>query len=141
MKLYLDTSLLITALTNERRTAEIQEWLAAQLPEQLVISDWVITEFSGALSQKVRAGQLQPAHRSDALAIFTSLADTSFSVLPLSRRDFHTAARYADQYATGLRSDDALHLAVAANHGVQINTLDRGLVRGAEALGVSAILL
>ena len=62
-------------------------------------------------------------------------------MLALSRLDFRTAARFADQHTTGLRSGDALHLAVAANHGVRINALDRGLVRAAEALGVSATLL
>ncbi len=139
--LYLDTSLLVAALTNEPRTAEIQEWLATQPPEQLLISDWVITEFSGALSLKVRTNRLTPAHRADALAFFTSLTEESFSVLALSRLDFRTAARFADQHATGLRSGDALHLAVAANHGVRINSLDRGLVRAAQSLGVSAILL
>lgn len=139
--LYLDTSLLVAALTNEPRTAEIQEWLAGQDPEQLAISDWVVTEFSGALSLKIRSGQLSPGNRADALAVFNSLAAETFSVFPLSRLEFRTAARFADQHATGLRSGDALHLAVAANHGARVRTLDQGLTRAAEALGVSAALL
>jgi hypothetical protein len=58
---YLDTRVLISALTNALRTMEIQEWLATQTVADLIISDWVITEFSSALSVKVRTGQLVPA--------------------------------------------------------------------------------
>ena len=54
--LYIDTSVLVAALTNESRTAEMQNWLASQRPEDLMISDWVMTEFSAALSIKVRTG-------------------------------------------------------------------------------------
>lgn len=138
---YLDTSLLVSALTHEPRTVEIQAWLAAQPVDELIISDWVITEFSSALSVKMRTGQLAPAHRADALAAFTSMTDLSFSVLPLSRLDFRAAARFADQHTTRLRAGDALHLAVAANHGIRIASLDTVLVRAAESLGVSAVLL
>ncbi len=138
---YLDTSLLVAVLTHEARTASLQAWLAAQDPENLAVSDWVVAEFSGALSIKVRTGQLTPDHRAKALAVFSELVDNSLLVWPVSRLDFRTAARFADQHTTGLRSGDALHLAVAANHGGCVCTLDRTLSQAAMALGVSTELL
>lgn len=137
---YLDTSVLVAALTNEIRTEEIQVWLADQPVDRLAISDWVITEFSGALSIKVRTGQLTVPFRADALATFTTLVEDSLSVLPVTHADFQLAARYADQHASGLRSGDALHLAIAAHNGVRIQSLDQRLVEAAQAVGVSATL-
>jgi predicted nucleic acid-binding protein len=139
--LYVDTSVLVAALTQEPRTPEIQEWLAAQPAGQLAVSDWVLTEFSAALSVKLRTGHLGLTDRAEALAVFAELIEASFHVLPISRLEFLTAARFADQHATGLRAGDALHLAVAANHGARIRALDHSLVAAAESLGVSAALL
>jgi predicted nucleic acid-binding protein len=138
---YVDTSVLVAALTHESRTGEMQEWLAAQPVGGLAISDWVMTEFSAALSVKLRTGQLRSTERADVLSVFAELVEASFHVLPITRLDFRTAARFADQYVTGLRAGDALHLAVAADHGVRIGALDRTLVSAAEALGVSAALV
>jgi uncharacterized protein len=139
--LYLDTSLLVAALANERKTTQIQEWLGAQRLDPLAISDWVATEFSSALSIKVRTGQIGLSHRADALAAFTRLCRDSFDVLPVSREQFRLAARFVDQYALGLRAGDALHLAICAEQSLTLCTLDRRLGEGGSALGVKTMLL
>lgn len=137
---YLDTSLLVAALTPERRTGEIQRWLAMQVPESLVISDWTVTEFSAAVSMKVRMRQLDAVARADVLAVFTRLIRETFSVLPLTRDDFREAARLADLHETGLRAGDALHLGIVANRGERLLSLDRVQVKAATATGISARL-
>lgn len=137
---YLDTSLLVAALTHERRTPEIQRWLAQQEPQSLVISDWVMAEFSAALSIKVRERQLAAETRADVLATFTRLVRDTFTVLPVGRGDFREAARLADDFHTGLRAGDALHLGIVANHGERLLSLDKVQVKAATAAGISARL-
>ena len=53
--LYVDTSVLVSALTNED-TARSQTWLSEQDASELTISDWTATEFASALSIKLRPG-------------------------------------------------------------------------------------
>jgi predicted nucleic acid-binding protein len=97
LRSYVGTSVLVSALTEEIRTADVQAWMARQNAADLAISPWVVTEFSAALSLKIRSGQLGLEHRAAALSAFSRITAESFHVLAVSDRHYRVAARFADQ--------------------------------------------
>ena len=139
--LYVDTCVLVAALTSEANTTRMQDWLSSQLAEELTVSHLTITEFSSALALKLRTQQLKISERNDALAMFNRLVADSFNVIVVTSSNFRTAARLADQHLLGLRTGDALHLALAVEHRATVCTLDRRLVEAGETLGAKTQLL
>jgi predicted nucleic acid-binding protein len=137
LTLYLDTSLLVAALTRESKTATVQRWLREQSTTALALSDWTITEFSAALSLKLsatdhgRRPRFWPNSR-----LGWKRVSRSFRY-----RAFRTAAHFADHHALGLRAGDVLHLAVCADQGATLCTLDRHLGKAGPSFGVKTTLL
>jgi predicted nucleic acid-binding protein len=138
---YVDTSVLVAALTNEIETARMQVWLTEPSADVLAISDWTMTEFAAALSVKVRSGLLGAEDGRSARQAFDQLAAGSLVRLPVPARTFHAAARLADQHSSGLRAGDALHLAIAVEAGATLYTLDRRLAEAGTALGLAVVRL
>lgn len=138
---YLDTSLIVAALTSEVATPRAQPCVTAAPEVVKYISDWSLTEFSSALSIKVRSGQLTIDTRASILARFNRYVAESFVLIPVTAMHFRKAASFADDYTTGLRSGDALHLAIAATFGATVWTLDQRMSEAGPIVGVPTRLV
>jgi uncharacterized protein len=141
LTLYLDTSLLVSALTAETDGQRVEAWLRAQINEDIAVSDWVVTEFSAALSMKVRNRQIDEARRAEALRAFSQFCINNASVFTIQREQFRTAALFSDRFALGLRAGDALHLAICLEYGATLCTLDRQQSDAGPYLGVQTLLV
>jgi predicted nucleic acid-binding protein len=139
---YADTSLLVAALVLEAKTSSVQAWISKEASGKLAVGAWGITEFSAALSIKLRTGQIEPSQQAAALAALAQMmSEMDVSLLSVEQQHFRTAARFADRHELALRAGDALHLAVAAEHGATVCTLDKRMADAGRRIGIPTILL
>jgi uncharacterized protein len=137
--MYVDTSVLVSALTFELASPRVQLWLELQQPGSLQISLWVETELSSVLSKKVGNKELTPALRDFCLRGFATLKEESLTIAPIKQKHFVSAAKLLDASQLGLHAPDALHLAVSMDIGATLCTLDNDLAKAAEAVGVKVL--
>ena len=93
--LYLDTSLLVAAYTHEAGTVRALAFLKNRQREPVAISEWVATEFSAALSMKIRTGAINDAYRAEALALFAKSVADSMEMISVATEHFRAAAKFA----------------------------------------------
>ncbi|MGF1549905.1 MAG: type II toxin-antitoxin system VapC family toxin [Sphingomonadaceae bacterium] len=138
---YLDSSVVVAALTAEDHTPRAQQWAAQASKGIVFISDWVSAEVSAALTAKLRNRDLTESLWREALESYRALGNTSFARLPIRRASFEQAARLVELSRRPLSAGDALHLALAKHHEVVLATLDRRQADAAAALGIAAELI
>lgn len=138
--LYLDTSIVVSALTNEPRSSEIYAWFANR-GAPLVISGWVKTELSAALSVKMRMRTITSAENQAARDAFKELIRTNLGDVPILASDFGRASMLAQKHELGLRGGDALHLAIAERFDATLCTLDKGQAEAGRALHIETQLI
>ena len=133
---YIDTSALVAALAGEPLSERVWSWLASQPEGEVAISPWVVSELSSALSIKIRSGALTIEQRAQIFSNWHQLLEDGLLTLSISTSHFETAARFADRHELGLRAADALHLAIAADAGCTLVTLDQVMAAAAPHVGV-----
>jgi predicted nucleic acid-binding protein len=141
MRRYLDTSVIVAALVRESCTESAKVYLSAARDAFLIASRWVVSEFSSALSLKVRTGTITEAEQAAALAMFRRFSAARLRLVDVEAKDFDTAARLCDQFGAPLRAGDALHLAVCKRTGARLATFDLGMAKAAEYHGLPGDLL
>ena len=136
---YFDSSLIVSLLSSELRTHDLQQWFSGLDPESLYLSEWVLTEFQSAMSFKRRTGQLSFDQRERAEKLFRSYVGAYFKVLKVDTAHFRRAAIIAGREDINLRAADALHLAVAEVYGATMCTLDNKMRHAADVLEIAAL--
>ena len=141
MTLYCDTAVMVSAFTAEAHSDDVRAWLSRQT-DGLVISHWVVTEFSGALAMKRRLGVIDTVGWNGVMKAWQRFCAGQLRVEPVTAGDFKRAATLMDRGDLKLRSGDALHLAIVVHHGWSLATLDHELARAAAQMrvGVDTIL-
>ncbi len=136
---YFDTSFLAPLILQEPTSIEVERFMTRLPAGELVISHWTRVEFSSLLAREVRMGSLDRQAARDADAQFETVVRESFVVLLPNADDSSLAKAYLGNYETGLRAGDALHLAVARNHGAKtIYSRDKTLLKAGKLLDVPA---
>ena len=138
---YFDTSFVAPLFLPEQHSKRIEDFVREVPAGNLAVSHWVRVEFASLLGRRVRMKELRKTQALGAMDVFEQLLTQSFHVIMPSIADFDDAAHLLHKFDTGLRSGDALHLAIAKNHDVEMfYTLDKVLVKAATAHCIPAKL-
>ena len=134
---YFDTSFLVPLILPEATSEPIAGFFKSLTEDTLATSHWTRVEFVSLLAREVRMGGLDAAAARQAGSRFESMIGESFVVLLPNRDDFDCARDWLGLFETGLRSGDALHLAMAGNRGANvIHSLDKQMNAAGKMLGL-----
>ena len=134
---YLDSSVVVSLLLQEATTGAVHRLLQGLVDVELAISDWGRLEVLSVLAQGFRTGALTGVDKRELFGRLEVLIRSSLSVLVPSAADYGEAQRFVRTPEAALRGGDALHLAIAANHGADaIYTLDKGMLKAGRLLGL-----
>lgn len=136
--IYLDASLVVSAITKEVHTPASQDWIRRQPVAGLCISEWVSTEVASALSLKVRSNRIPLVEQTIAWAAYRRMIEDGLQILPVKNAHFGFANEMI-WTCPDLRSGDALHLAIAKDFGVAVCALDDVMLDAGPMVGVLTI--
>jgi predicted nucleic acid-binding protein len=138
---YIDTSIVVSVLVSETTTTIATNWLASQPSNSLACSPWMLVELNASLSRKRRMQRLTEEDHELAAETFKTMVLPSLNMLPIDTAAYVNAAAICENHHAGIRTGDALHLAIATLNHIPVATLDRQFASGAATLGYAVELI
>ena len=140
MSAYLDTSILVALFFREPGSVRARQRIAREA--EPLLSRWTLAEFASAAAFKIRIGHtIESTAREAARRLARLVDDRALTLIEIERDDFAACARLCAAHASGLRTADALHCAIAARWRVPLLTFDAGQARGCAHHGIDHELL
>ena len=134
---YFDTSFIAPLVIAEATSDAVEAVILKVRPDELTTSLWAQVELASLVSRKVRMGELSVSDRDAVRRECERMFGESFEMLLPTSADFAAATKFLEVPKTTLRAGDALHLAIAANHGARkILTLDAGFLEAGRRLNL-----
>ena len=138
MSVYLDASVLVALLMVDALTARVDAFLRANTPV-LIVSDFAATEFASAIARRVRTGDItaDEARRGfSAFDVWTSRATLREETIAA---DVRAAEAFLRRLDFGLRTADALNIAIAQRIQAALATFDQKMAASARVLGIPVV--
>ena len=134
---YFDTSYLAPLIVNEPYTASVGDFVSTLDRSKLSTSRWTLVEFASMLARGVRMRSLSRQEADGFQDRFERMIDDTFSVILPTTEDYAKAATFLAGAQTVLRGPDALHLAIAGNHGATaILSPDKKMIVAGQTFGL-----
>ena len=131
---YLDASVLTPLFVAEARSVEARDRIVGL---SLVVSDLALAEVSSAIARRVRMGDIAASDATAKLTKLDSWAAGAIMIENLNPTDFVSATAFVRRFELGLRTPDALHLAITQRLGATLFTFDAKMAAAAATLGVA----
>ena len=139
---YLDTCLLVSLAFGDGGFPALEIWLEQAQSSSLWISQLVILELSDVLARSQRRGDRSADQVAGMHSMLSEFAKERLGLLEPRSPDFERACEWVkDSRSPALRGADALHLAIAQSHNLELITADQALVQAAQARGISCLML
>jgi len=136
---YFDTSFIAPLYVPEPDSPTVRQLAFDLAAQRIAISEWTCVEFSSMVARRVRMKELAEDVAQGLLESFSRIAHGQYQVLMPTLADYRLAERFLRRFDSGLRAGDALHLAIARNHGAdRVYSLDQGLIKAAGMLNIPA---
>lgn len=140
MTVYLDTSVVASALLHDEDGPRATTLLSRLEPGALCLSPWTGVELFSVIASRVRMRATRPRDALAARLFYREEMAAKARMLTVTAQDYVDAEYLLENDMLTLRSGDALHLAIARRHGIsEFCTFDKGLLKAAKVLGITTV--
>ena len=133
---YLDASVLAALFVSEAASTEARRMLGLVEP---LTSRLSMAEVSSAIARRARMGEIAIDDASARFQAFDEWIHEKMVLIELLPDDFAVATQYVRRMTLGLRTPDALHIAMAKRVGAGLLTFDARMAQAARALGLEVL--